>query len=86
MHMQSAKLKTRVYLLVFSLVVSVVAMAVMWLSHGGPAANAPKVMTEAERLTALEKAAPRSPAMSRFLQNERATRDANKEVTGDLPR
>jgi len=43
-------------------------------------------MTEAQRLTALERVAPQSPAMSRFLQNERATRDANREVTGDLPR
>ena len=84
--MESARLKTRIYLLVFSLVVSVVGTVVMWLSHSGPAANAPKAMTDAQRLTALEKVAPQSPAMSRFLQNEQATQNANREVTGDLTR
>jgi hypothetical protein len=82
--MRSAKLKTQVYLLVFSLVVSLVGMAVMKLSRSGPESRASKATTGAEALRGLEKVAPQSPAMAGFLQHEKARQETNQEVTGDL--
>jgi hypothetical protein len=78
MHMGSAKLKTQIYLLVFCLVMSLVMIAVMRFSQG---ANTPEPATAADRLRALERSAPGSPDMSRFLQREKAAREANQEAT-----
>lgn len=73
--------KLHIYLLVFCFVVSLLGMAVVKLSRGGRDASEPAV-TAGQKLRALENLAPQSPAMSRFLQNEKATQQANREVCG----
>ncbi|MDO8682772.1 MAG: hypothetical protein Q7N50_04750 [Armatimonadota bacterium] len=76
------KHKTQIYLIVFSLIISGVVTAAMWLSLGGTETDSQKAMTQAQRLKVLEKVAPQSPAMSGFLQNEKAKREADNELTG----
>lgn len=82
--MGSIKVKTQIYLLVFSLIVSIMGMAIMKWSRGGPT-DAPKELTSAQKLRALEKLAPNSPEMSRFLQREKDEQEANQEASPSLP-
>ena len=83
--MGSARVKTQVYFLVISLIASLLGVAVVWLGHGGPPANAPSAVTPIQKLKALEKAAPQSPEMRRFLQRELAAQQANQNAADALP-
>jgi len=74
--MDSAKTKTKVYLLILSLIMSLMGIAVMRSnpSHGQ------KAVTPTQQLEGLEKAAPKSPEMDKFLRREKANREANQEA------
>ncbi len=79
-------LKTQFYLLVVSLIVSLIGIAVVKLSQGTPSANQGHRMTTVQTLGALEKVSSDSPEMSRFLKREKAAEEANQEAADSLPR
>ena len=73
--------KLHIYLVVVSFVVCLLGIAVVKLSVGGqPPDSSPA--TNARRLTVLERLAPKSPEMCRFLDNEKAKRESDREVNG----
>ena len=76
--MDSVKTKTKVYLLILSLVMSLMGIAIMRSNKGGD-----KAVDKTQSITALENAAPKSPEMDKFIQREKADREANQEA-GDL--
>ena len=78
------RLKTQVYLLIISAVVSLITMAVMRSGTSVPAQTKP--MTTVQQLDALGKIAPQSSAMSKFIGNEKAAQQANDEAAKDLPK
>ena len=73
--------KLHIYLLVASFVVCLLGIAVVKLSVGGPPPDSSPA-TNIQRLRALEILAPKSPAMSRFLDNEKAKQESDREVNG----
>ena len=80
------KRKTQVYLLIVSLIVSLLGMGVMRWSRLEPTAQDPKAMTAAQKLDALGKTEGQSPEMSKFLKHAKASQDANQEAADALPR
>ena len=84
--MGSSRLKTQIYLLIISAIVSLIGMAVVKLGRNEPAASQAKPMTAVQKLDALEKIAPQSSAMSKFIGNEKAAQQANDEAAKDLPK
>lgn len=81
--MGSMKFKTQIYLVILSLVLTLIGMAVMRSCRDAPGA---KAMTVEQELKALEKSAPRSPEMRRFLEQEKAQREASQEAAGNSSR
>jgi len=77
------KRKTQIYLLIVSLIVSLLGMAVMRSSRVEPTSNA---MTAAQKLDALGKTGGQSPEMSRFMKHAKASQDANQEAADEMPR
>lgn len=86
MHVGLFKLKTQVYLLIVSLIISLLGMAIMRSSNSGPTAHDPKAMSTAQKLDALEKTEGQSPEMSKFLKHAKASQDANQEAADEMPR
>lgn len=78
------RLKTQVYLLIVSAIVSLITMAVMRSGTSVPAQTKP--MTAVQKLDALGKIAPQSSQMSKFIKNEKAAQQANDQAARDLPR
>lgn len=82
--MDSVKTKTKVYMMVISLIMSLLlGIAMMRSTQSGPT-HGHKALTPTQEMEALEKAAPKSPEMARFLKHEKAAREADQEATGDL--
>ena len=80
------KRKTQVYMLIVSLIVSLLGMTIMRSSRIEPTAHDPKAMTAAQKLEALEKIRPQSPEMSKFLKRAKASQDANQKAADEMPR
>lgn len=78
------KLKTQIYLLIVSLIVSLMGVAVMRFCRVEPAAD-PKTMTSAQKLDALEKTDGQSPEMARFMKHTKESQDANQEAADAMP-
>ena len=68
--MFTMKAKTMFYLMVVSVIITLMGMAVMRFS--GPAARGSNAVTTDQKLKALEKTTADSPEMHKFLQRERA--------------
>jgi len=83
MRVGSMKFKTQIYILILGLVLTLIGMAVMRSCQDAPGA---KAMTVEQELKALEKSAPQSPEMRKFLEQEKAQREANQEAAGDSPK
>lgn len=79
--MDSMKNKTKVYLLIFSLIMSLMGVAFFRSTQGSTKAH--KSMTPAQELSALDKGAT-SPEMHKFLQHQQAGQEANDEAYRDL--
>jgi hypothetical protein len=86
MHMGSSRLKTQIYLLIVSAIVSLIGMAVVKSNQSTPAVSRAKPTTAVQQLDALGKIAPRSSQMSKFIRNERAAQEANDEAAKELPK
>jgi len=84
--MGSMKSKTQVYLLILGLVLTLIGMAVMRSYRDAPGTDAARAMDASQKLESLEKSAPQSPEMRKFLEQEKAQREANQEAAGDSPR
>ena len=80
--MDDMKNKTKVYLLIFSLMMSLMGIAFMRSTQGG-STSAHKSMTPAQELSALDKGAT-SPEMHKFLQHQQAGQEANDNAYRDL--
>lgn len=78
--------KTQIYILIISLIMSLLGMGVMRWSRVEPTAHDPKAMTASQKLDALGKTEGQSPEMSKFVKHAKATQDANQEAANDLPR
>ncbi|MCX6344261.1 MAG: hypothetical protein NT018_04215 [Armatimonadetes bacterium] len=76
------KTKTKVYLLILSVIMSLMGMIIMKLHQSGPMVSAGKPITpiKSGQLKALEKFGSKSPEMSKFLQHETEVREANQEA------
>jgi hypothetical protein len=84
MHMDSVKTKTKIYMIVISLITSLLlGIGMLRSTQSGPTSGH-KAMTATQEIEGLEKSAPKSPEMARFLKHEKAVRDADQEATGDL--
>lgn len=81
--MVPARVRTQIYIVVVSLIVSLLGMAIMRSKPGG---QSPKAMTASQSLAALEKTVPPSSDTARFLQREKAAQDANDEAGKELAR
>ena len=73
--------KTKIYLLIISLIVSLMTMAVMKLNSGS--ATVKSRTSPSRTLGALEKSA-ESPEMKRFLQREKNSESADEDAYHDL--
>ena len=80
------KLKTQVYLLIVSLIVSLLGIGIMRSSRVAPIGHDPKAMTATQKLDALGKTGGQSPEMARFLKHAKASQDANQEAADEMPR
>jgi hypothetical protein len=86
MRMDSVKTKTKVYMMIVSLIVSLLlGIGMLRSTQTGPT-NGHKAMTATQEMESLEKTAPKSPEMCRFLKHEKAEREADQEAAGDLPK
>jgi|GEM_PF-2225617 len=83
--MESVKTKTQIYLLIFSLVASIVGIAIIKLDQSKPA-NPGKQISTSQKLDALEKGVPQSSGMAKFLRNEKDAQDAEDEAARDMPK
>ncbi len=72
--------KTKIYMIILSLVMTLVGMTIMKFSQSASVVGANKSMAAYQRIEALEKSAPNSPEMSKFLQHETAEREAKQEA------
>ncbi len=83
--MESKRSRAFIYCLVISVISSLVCMAVIRLGTSTPDDPA-RALTPAQKLEALEKAAPKSPEMQNFLRRENASQRATDEaVHGGSP-
>jgi hypothetical protein len=83
MHMGEWKRKTQIYMLVVSLIMSLLGLAVM---RSGRVEKDTGSMTTSQKLDALQKTEGQSPEMSRFLNHAKASQDANDEAAGAMPK
>lgn len=75
--MAMLRAKTMFWMMVSSLILTLIGMAVM--KSSGPVQK-PSAVTTDQKLEALEKASGGSPEMQKFLRNERAAEKANQEA------
>lgn len=80
MHMESVKAKTKIYLLAITIIMSIIEIAFLGVGRSKPVAKASSSMTAVQKLDALEKVAPESSDMAKFLKNEKAAQEANQEA------
>lgn len=79
--MESIASKTKIYLLIISLVSTLVTVAVMRSNQGS--ASVHKTTSASQTLDSLDKGAT-SPEMHKFLQRQKANEDANDEAYRDM--
>lgn len=84
MPVESAKTRTKIYLIVLSVVMSIVMAACLKSSMDAPAAKSN--LTPDQQLAALERSAPKSPEMAKFLQHERDKREGEQQAGEDFPK
>jgi len=77
--MELLKAKTQFYLIILSLIFTVLGMGIMKFSHGSAPAAASRATTTVQKLDALDKALPHSSDMSKFLQREKTAEQANQD-------
>lgn len=82
--MGSARMKTQIYMLIVSLIVSLLSLAIVKIDRSKPVVRETGMVSSVQRLKALEKAAPQSPEMSRFLKHEEAAEEANQQAAEGL--
>jgi hypothetical protein len=79
--MDAVKNKTKIYLLIISLIMSLMSVAFMRFGQGGVSTRKPA--NSSQMLGGLEQSAS-SPQMKKFLQREKANEDANDDAYRDM--
>ncbi len=82
--MDSLKNKTKIYLIVFSLAMSLVALVFLKSTMDAPATK--PSMTPEQQLAALQRSAPKSPGMDRFMKRELDKQSDERQAAEDMSR
>lgn len=80
--MDSIKTKTKIYLLIFSIAMSLVTLVFLKSTMDAPTARSS--MTPEQQLAALEKSQSKSPAMARFLKQEQDKQSDEQQAADDM--
>ena len=86
--MGSAKVKTQIYLVIISLIVSIMGVAYLKLEQSRPSVGAHRSVNTVKTLNSLEKMSSQSqsPEMSKFLRREKAAEESDQEASDALPK
>jgi hypothetical protein len=80
--MDSPKNKTKIYLIVFSLAMSLVTLAFLKSTMDAPATKLS--MTPEQQLAALQRSAPKSAGMDRFMKRELDKQSDERQAADDM--
>lgn len=79
------KIKTQIYFIIVSLIISLLCVAIVKQDNSS-AGNKNSTANPVQQLKSLEKAAPQSPEMKRFIQHEESAQQANQDAANSLPK